>query len=111
MTQDHPTWTPWGWAIDRKRLTWLIVNWCFRNRKCFTCRFCAEYRRARRGVFPILRRMQNIGYKMGENNRMPGWYAARGRLDYYALRFAESRERRVGAGEVVVRKRTLFYEH
>lgn len=47
-------WTPWGWAVDRSRLTWLIVNWCFRNRKCFTCQFRSQYRRTRREVFPVL---------------------------------------------------------
>jgi len=52
-------------------LTWLIVNWCFRNRKCFTCQFRSQYRRTRREVFPILRRVQNIGYQMGENGRTP----------------------------------------
>ena len=35
-------WMPWGWAVDRKRLTWLIVNRCFRNRKCFTCQFRSQ---------------------------------------------------------------------
>ncbi len=62
--------------MDRKRLTWLIVNWCFRNRKCFTCQFRSQYRRTRREVFPILSRMQNIGYEKGENNRTPEWYRA-----------------------------------
>jgi hypothetical protein len=57
-----------GWAVDKSRLTWLIVNWCFRNRKCFTCQFRSQYRRTRREVFPILSRVQNIGYVMGEND-------------------------------------------
>ena len=65
-----------GWAADRPRLTWLIVNWCFRNRKCFTCQFRSQYRRTRREVFPILSRVQNIGYEMGENGRTPEWYRA-----------------------------------
>ncbi|WP_144971489.1 hypothetical protein [Bremerella volcania] len=33
--ETRPIWTPWGWAVDRSHLTWLIVNWCFRNLKCF----------------------------------------------------------------------------
>jgi hypothetical protein len=31
--ETRPIWSPWGWAVDRSRLTWLIVNWCVRNRK------------------------------------------------------------------------------
>jgi len=57
-------------------LTWLIVNWCFRNRKCFTCQFRSQYRRTRREVFPVLSRIQNIGYEMGENDRTAEWYRA-----------------------------------
>jgi hypothetical protein len=52
-------------------LTWLIVNWCFRNRKCFTCQFRAQYRRTRREVFPFPSRIQNIGEEKGENGRTP----------------------------------------
>lgn len=44
----------------------LIVNWCFRNRKCFTRRFRAQYRLTRREVHPVLSRVQNIGYEMGD---------------------------------------------
>ena len=33
------------------------------------------YRSRTRGeIFPILSRVQNIGYEMGENNRTPKWY-------------------------------------
>ncbi len=84
--ETRPIWTPWGWAVDRKRLTWLIVNWCFRNRKCFTCQFRAQYRRTRREVFPILSRIQNIGYEMGENGRTPEWYRANHRTSWVATR-------------------------
>lgn len=38
--------------------------------------FRAQYRRTRREVFPILSRIQNIGYELGENNRTPPWYRA-----------------------------------
>jgi len=82
--ETRPIWTPWGWAVDRKRLTWLIVNWCFRNRKCFTCQFRSQYHRTRREVFPILSRVQNIGYEMGENNRTPEWYRANHRTPWVA---------------------------
>ena len=54
-----------GWAVDRKPLTWLIVNSCFRNHKCFTCQSRPQYRRTRSEVFPILSRIQNIGCEMG----------------------------------------------
>ncbi len=81
------TWHIWkssGWAIGRKRLTWLIVNWCLRNRKCFTCQFRSQYRRTRREVFPVLSRVQNIGYEMGENGRTPEWYRANHRPQWGA---------------------------
>ena len=39
-------------AVDRRRLIWLIANWCSHNKKCFTCQFRASYRRTRREVFP-----------------------------------------------------------
>ena len=54
-----PAWTPWGWAVDQKRLLWLIFQGRFRNRKCFTCQFRAKYHRIRREVFPVLSRSQN----------------------------------------------------
>ncbi len=38
-------------AVDRKRLTWLIVNGCFHNRNCFTCQFRSQYRHTGRAVF------------------------------------------------------------
>lgn len=80
----RPIWTPWGWAVDLPRLKWLIVHWCFRNRQCFTCKFRAKYRRTRREVFPILSRIQNIGYELGENGRSPAWYRANHRTEWVA---------------------------
>ena len=80
----RPIWTPWGWAIDLPRLKWLIFHWCFRNPKCFTCIFRYRYRRTRREVFPILSRIQNIGYEMGENGRTPEWYRANHRTPWVA---------------------------
>jgi len=80
----RPIWTPWGWAVDRSRLTFLIVNWCFRNKKCFTCPFRSQYRRTRREIFPILSRVQNIGYEQGENNRTPQWYRTNHRTPWVA---------------------------
>ena len=77
----RPIWTPWGWAVDLPRLKWLILHWCFRNRKCFTCPFRARYRRTRREVFPILSRVQKIGYELGENGRTPAWYRANHRTE------------------------------
>ncbi len=65
-------------------LYWLIINWCFRNRKCFTCQFRSQYRRTRRDVFPALSRIQNIGYDLGENGRTPEWYRANHRTPWVA---------------------------
>jgi hypothetical protein len=67
----RPIWSPWGWAVNRARLTWLIVNWCFRKRKCFTCQFRSQYRRTRREIFPVLSRIQNIGYEKGQTAARP----------------------------------------
>lgn len=89
----RPIWTPWGWAVDLPRLRWLIFHWCFRNRKCFTCMFKARYRRTRREVFPILSRIQNIGYEMGENGRTPKWYRANHRTPWVAD-FTERQDQR-----------------
>jgi cellulose synthase/poly-beta-1,6-N-acetylglucosamine synthase-like glycosyltransferase len=82
--QTRSIWSPWGWAVDRRRLVWLIANWCSRNKKCFTCQFRANYRRTRREVFPLLSRIQNIGYEMGENGRSPAWYRANHRTPWVA---------------------------
>jgi hypothetical protein len=35
-------------------------------------------------VFPILSRIQNIGYEMGENGRTPEWYCANHRTPWVA---------------------------
>jgi hypothetical protein len=80
----RPIWSPWGWAVDRRRLVWLIANWCTRNKKCFTCQFKQHYRRTRREVFPTLSRIQNIGYEQGENGRTAEWYRANHRTPWVA---------------------------
>jgi hypothetical protein len=41
-------------------------------------------RRTRREVFPILSRIQNIGYEKGEDNRSPEWYRANHRTPWVA---------------------------
>lgn len=82
--RTRPIWTPWGWAVDRSRLGWMIMKWCFRNPKCFTCQFKSGYRRTRREIFPSLSRIQNIGYESGENNRSPAWYRAHHRTPWVA---------------------------
>lgn len=80
----RPIWTPWGWAVDFARLRWLIVHWCFRNPKCFTCPFKSQFRRTRREVFPHLSRIQNIGYELGENDRTADWYRQHHRAPWVA---------------------------
>jgi hypothetical protein len=82
--QTRPIWSPWGWAVDRSRLAWLLINWCTRNRKCFTCQFKSGYRRTRREVFPFLSRIQNIGYEFGENGRTAEWYRTNHRTPWVA---------------------------
>jgi hypothetical protein len=69
-------WSPWGWATNLVGLEFLLNKWCFRNPKCFTCFFRRVYRNARYEIYPLLSRIQNIGYELGENNRKPEWYRA-----------------------------------
>jgi hypothetical protein len=40
--------------------------------------------RTRREVFPVLSRIQNIGYEMGEYNRTPQWYRTNHRTPWVA---------------------------
>ena len=54
------------------------------NPKCFTCKIKSQYRRTRRELFPVLSRIQNIGYDMGENGRTPEWYRANHRTPWVA---------------------------
>ena len=68
--------------MDRLWLSWLIANWCTGNPKCFTCKIKSQYRRTRRELFPVLSRIQNIGYDLGENNRSPEWYRANHRTPW-----------------------------
>jgi len=84
----RPIWTPWGWAMDRSRLAWLLANWCTGNPKCFTCKIKSAYRRTRRELFPVLSRIQNIGYDLGKNGRTPDWYRANHRTPWVAGRLA-----------------------
>ena len=44
----------------------------------------AEYRRTRRELFPVLSRIQNIGFDLGENGRTPEWYRANHRTPWMA---------------------------
>ena len=71
-----------GWAVDQKRLFWLIVHWCGGNKKSFTCQFRSKYRRTRREVFPVLRRIQNIRHETGENGRTSIWHRANHRTPW-----------------------------
>lgn len=84
LCDTRPIWTPWGWGVDRKRLTWLMVHWCTRNSKCFTCYFRSQYRSTRKEIFPLLSRIQNIGYEQGENGRSAEWYRENHRVQWVA---------------------------
>ncbi len=46
----------------------------------------------RREVYPILSRIQNIGYEKGENNRTPEWYLANHRTPWVARQVATAEE-------------------
>jgi len=50
----------------------------------FTCRFKRRCRRTRGEVFPVLSRIQNIGYEKGENSRTPQWYRTHHRTPWVA---------------------------
>jgi hypothetical protein len=84
LCDTRPIWTPWGWGVDRKRLVWLMTNWCTRNPKCFTCNFRSQYQRTRKELFPVLSRIQNIGYELGENSPTAEWYRANHRTPWVA---------------------------
>jgi hypothetical protein len=84
LCDTRPIWTPWGWAMDRTRLLWLLANWCTGNPKCFTCRIKQAYRRTRREFYPVLSRIQNIGYDLGENGCTAEWYRANHRTPWVA---------------------------
>ena len=58
-----------------------LANWCTGN-PCFTCKIKAR----RRELFPVLSRMQNSGYDLGENNRSPEWYRSNHRTPRVAGR-------------------------
>jgi hypothetical protein len=74
--------TPWGWAVDKRRLAWMLRHWNFRNPRCFTCYFKKKYRGTHYEVYPLLSRVQNIGYELGENERTPEWYEANHRTPW-----------------------------
>ena len=77
-------WTTWGWAVDASTLNWLLVHWCPKNPRCFSCKFKETYSATRNEVFPVLSRIQNIGYEMGENRRTPQWYRDHHRAPWVA---------------------------
>lgn len=77
-------------GVDSKRLVWLMTNWCNRNPKCFTCNFRSQYQRTRKELFPVLSRVQNIGYELGENSRTAEWYRANQRMPWVCNRNSTS---------------------
>jgi len=83
-TADRPIWSPWGWAVCRRRLIWILKEWCTKNPKCFTCRIKETFKSTRYELYPLLSRIQNIGYDLGENNRSPEWYRKNHRCDRVA---------------------------
>ena len=68
----------------RRRLVWLMTNWWTRNPNCFTCSFRSQYPRTRKELFPVLSRIQNIGYELCENSRTAEWYRANHRTPWVA---------------------------
>jgi hypothetical protein len=76
--------------MGRSRLSWLLATGCTDNPKCFTCKIKAQYRRTRRELFPVLSRIQNIGYDLGENGRTPEWYRTNHRTPWVAGRSGEA---------------------
>jgi len=74
LVNTRSVFTPWGWAVDRQRLDWMLKRWRFKNPKCFTCAFKKRFQGSHRELFPLLSRIQNIGFEDGENNRTPQWY-------------------------------------
>jgi hypothetical protein len=52
--------------------------------KCFTCDFGSRYQRTGKELFPVLSRIQNIGYELAENNRTAEWYRANHRTPWVA---------------------------
>ncbi|MCY2993978.1 MAG: hypothetical protein NTY19_39805 [Planctomycetota bacterium] len=53
--------------MERKRLVWLVADWCTANPTCFTCPIKARFRGTRREHFPVLSHVQDIGYDLDEN--------------------------------------------
>jgi hypothetical protein len=73
-----------GWGVNSRRLVWLLARWCTSNPKCCTCRIKQGYRRTRRELFPVLSRIQDSGYDLGEHGRTPEWYRAHHRTPWGA---------------------------
>src|SRR5690606_39335406 len=85
---------------SRRRHTRFSRDWS--SDVCSSDLFRYHYRRTRREVFPVLSRIQNIGYELGENGRTPEWYRANHRTPWVAGTLpngtftVRSEERRVG---------------
>ena len=56
----------------------------YQQPKCFTCNFRSQFQRTRKKLFPLLSRIQNIGYELGENSRTAEWYRENHRTPWVA---------------------------
>jgi hypothetical protein len=79
------------WGFDRKRLVGLMTSQRPRYPKCFTCTFRSQYQRTRKEQSPVLSRIQNIGYELGENSRTAKCYRASHRTPWVAKARSSSR--------------------
>ena len=66
--------TCWGWGTWRHDMGKILAGWSFKNPKSFAWHINKKIRGNKIEVHPVLSRVQNIGYKNGENGRTPAWY-------------------------------------
>jgi len=78
--------TCWGWAAMRHRIVEILDSWSFKNPKSFACHLNQKVRKRRKEVYPVVSRIQNIGYNHGENGRCWQWYYEHHRSPYVADR-------------------------
>lgn len=76
--------TCWGWAASLHRVAEMLRMWSFKNPKSFATHQNKVVRGRRWEVYPVVSRVQNIGYRCGENGRSEGWYRKNHRTPYVA---------------------------
>lgn len=84
QTGERKWFTCWGWACTLERLKEMLDRWSFSRPKSFATHLNKKVRGSRLELYPLLSRVQNIGYTRCTSNHSESWYRKHHRCKWVA---------------------------